>query len=64
MGTGDKQIALGSQSWGSFLVKLVILMKLNMMAFLFGTKFLMSAEISDIYNSGTPMNLENHSAVD
>ena len=62
MGTGDKQIALGSQSWGSF-AKTGNINETKFDGVSIWNKVLSAAEISEIYNSGTPMNLENHSAV-
>jgi hypothetical protein len=61
MGNNDKQIALGSQSWGSF-AKCGNINNTDFDGFSIWDKVLSSAEVSEIYNGGTPMNLENHSA--
>jgi len=61
MGNNDKQIALGSQSWGSF-AKCGNVNETKFNGVSIWNKVLSSAEITEIYNSGTPMNLENHSA--
>ena len=61
MGTETKQIALGSNSWSFTQGGDSTETKFNGVTI--WNKVLNSSEISDIYNGGTPTNLENHSAV-
>ena len=63
MGNNDKQIAIMSQSWGSF-AKCGNINNTNVDGFSIWDKVLSSAEVTEIYNGGTPMNLENHSAAE
>lgn len=61
MGNNDKQITLGSQAWGSFLQS----GNNNETKFNGVTiwdKVLSSSEVTELYNSGTPMDVSTHSA--
>ncbi len=60
MGNNDKQIALGSNSWNYS--KCGNTNPTDYDGLSIWDKVLSSSEVSEIYNSGTPMNLENHSA--
>ena len=57
----DKQISLASQAWNLFL-KCGDTNDTKFNGVSIWNKVLSSSEVSEIYNSGTPMNLENHSA--
>jgi len=61
MGNNDKQIALGANSWN--FTKCGDTNPTDYNGLSIWNKVLSSSEVSEIYNSGTPMNLENHSAV-
>ena len=61
MGNGDKQIALNSQSWNLF-AKCGDSNDTQFDGVSIWNKVLSASEVSEIYNGGTPMNLENHSA--
>ena len=61
MGNGDKQIAMGSQSWNLF-QKCGNINDTEYDGVSIWDRVLTAAEVSEIYNGGTPMNLENHSA--
>jgi hypothetical protein len=63
MGTDDKQITLGSQAWGSF-TQSGNNDETKFNGVTIWDKVLSSSEVTELYNSGTPMNVANHSAYD
>mgnify|MGYP001078667533 CR=1 FL=1 len=62
MGTNDKQIALGSSSWTFHKCGNNSETKFNGVTI--WDKVLSSAEVTELYNSGTPMDVSGHSAYD
>ncbi len=64
MGNNDKQIFLGSNSWSPNYNKSGDSTATKFNGVTIWNKVLSSAEVTELYNSGEPMNIEDHTAYD
>jgi len=64
MGNNDKQIFLGSNSWSPNYNKSGDSTATKFNGVTIWNKVLSSAEVTELYNSGEPMNIEDHSDYD